>query len=335
MRALEELPEHEKDLLLPTFFLRPWMAAKELDKAIERINKCFGDRRYIIDIDRYYVATAFDRPAVSDFIKLREPNRFEEWLAFVRNIPNAMPSLRLAGVGVEDIRQQIEIATNFDRAFLFRLDRETGVSVSDVVSAANEIEHANYLFAVDPGWSNNLLNHTLWASSVTNAVSAIRPEVPVIISGSSFPSSFYDVEPRAVKSIRERTLFNEVQRSNNSVNCLYGDWASVRPPSEENVPMSPVPRIDLALRQEWSFFRYRTNDGGYRKAAEDAMESAGWDDALQIWGTYLVRATADGDATEITYPGIATAARVNMHLHRQVNFDDPLGFIDTEDDFLD
>lgn len=335
MRALEELPEHEKDMVLPTVFLRPWLSSNELEKSVERIQKAFGERKFILDIDQYYTANDTLRRSSIDFLRLRASENYEEWLSFVGLFPNVIPSLQLSGLDASKIRHQIEIATSMDRGFLFRIGRNASVRVTDVIAAASTIEHSNYLFSVDPGWSNDLLNHMLWASGTVRSIGEVRPEVPVIVSGSSFPDTFDDVEPYGRRPVRERTLFAEVSRQNNNVNCLYGDWASVRPPIETNVPMTPVPRIDIATREDWSFFRFRPRDGGYKKAAEEAMQSSDWNDEVNVWGTYLIRATVAGDASEITYPGSATAARINMHIHNQVNFDDPIGFLDTEDDFLD
>ena len=335
LRALEELPEHEKDLILPTFFLRPWATSRTLEQAIDRIEKAFGNRKFILDLDRFYVARHMERPAVSDYIRLREPQNFQEWLAFVELFPKAIPAIRTVGLSQEQLRRQIETASVSERGFAVRLDREAGVNVGQIANISEEIEHANFVFSVDPGWSNDLLNHTTWASSAVASLGRVKPEAPVIVSGSSFPDTFEYAEPIGQRQLKERTLFSDVSRLNNNVTCLYGDWASVRPPAEESVPMTPVPRIDLSQRQAWTSFRYRTAQGGYRKAAEEAMGSRHWDDSLHVWGTYLIRATAYGDAEEITYAGLATAARVNMHLHVQANFDDPLGYIDTEDEFTD
>ena len=335
MRALEQLPEHEKDLILPTIFIRPWVSSKELSKSIDRIQKAFGDRPFFIDIDRYYTAGNIDRPAVRDFLSLRDPVNYVDWFNFIQEIPNAIPSLRLDGIAAEELNHQIELGQQMDRPFLFRIDRSAGHSVRDIIAAAQNIEHSNYLFSVDAGWDNDLLNHQLWSSQVVGQIGLLRPEISVIITGSSFPAEFGHVEPYGSFNIRERLLYNEVLRNNNTVNCLYGDWASVRPPSNQQIPMTPVPRLDLALEDKWAFFRYRNNDGGYMRAAEECLESDYWDNDLNIWGTYLIKATAEGDANEITYPGIATAARINMHLHSQINFGDPQGYIDTEDDFID
>ena len=335
MRALEELPEHEKDLILPTIFLRPWANSTELLKSIERIEKAFGNRPFFIDTDRYYTAGNIDRPAVSDFLSFRDPQNYINWFEFVKDLPNAIPTLRLDEAVSKSLGHQIELCEKMDRPFLFRVDRNAGHNIASAITAAQNIEHSNYLFSVDAGWDNDLLNHQLWSSQIVGKIGLLRPEISVIITGSSFPSDFGHVEPYATLTIRERQLYNEVLRNNNTVNCLYGDWASVRPPSNKQIPMTPVPRLDLALENNWAFFRYRNDDGGYMHAAEKCIESDYWDDSLNIWGTYLIRATAEGDANEITYPGLATAARINMHLHSQVNFENPQGYIDTEDDFID
>ena len=334
MRALDELPAHEKDLIIPTIMLRPWVGSKTLEKSLERVEKAFPGRPYFLEIDRFYVPTDPKRKAISDFIHLRNPDNYEDWFAFAGLSDFAIPCLRLDGADTTNIRKQIRVAEQSERGFMFRVDKSAGHDVSAIVEAASSIDHANYIFSADAGWNKDLLSDQLWMNGTVRSLGTVRPEVPVIVTGSSFPDAFGMADPIATRPIRERPLFDAAVAANNAVRCLYGDWASARPPSPP-APMTPVPRIDIPGRLNWTFFRYKTDDGGYKTAAATAMQSDEWDESLNIWGTYLVRATANGHVDEITYPGIATAARINLHLHRQANFDDPIGFLETEDDFED
>lgn len=335
MTALKESANAVKDAIIPTLFLRPWATTKKLVSSINKIHDVFGDRKYFLDLDRYYSANNDERGAVSDFLNLRQKSSMVEWFSFVKDIESAIPTIRTAGFTVAEMREQIRICTEIDRGFLIRIDREAGTNVNDVVLVSSEIEHANYVFSVDPGWSRDLLSHVLWASNTVRSISQIRPEIPVIISGSSFPDTFQTSGHEGTIEIKEKFLYSEVVRNNNNVNCLYGDWASVRPPVADSKPMKIVPRIDVASAGRWKYFRYQNDDGGYQAAALDAMDDPSWDDGLNIYGTYLIRATADGDSSEITYPGAATAARVNMHLHMQAASSGGSQTLPTEDDFID
>jgi hypothetical protein len=56
----------------------------------------------------------------------------------------------------------------------------------------------------------------------------------------------------------------------------------------------------------------------------------------RVWGTQMIERTALGDPDAITSPVRATAARINIHLHRQLFYDDPgAGLYDTDEEWTD
>jgi hypothetical protein len=60
-----------------------------------------------------------------------------------------------------------------------------------------------------------------------------------------------------------------------------------------------------------------------------------WDARLRVWGTQMIERTALGDPDAILSPARATATRINLHLHRQLFFDDPDGLYETDEEWMD
>lgn len=56
MEALENLPEKDKDLILPIFPLKGWMSSQLLDNSLKKIKKTIGDRRWIASFDKSYLS---------------------------------------------------------------------------------------------------------------------------------------------------------------------------------------------------------------------------------------------------------------------------------------
>ena len=54
MNGLEQLPALSKDRMLPVFLLAPWASSSSLEKTVERAEKAFPNRQYILDLDRDY-----------------------------------------------------------------------------------------------------------------------------------------------------------------------------------------------------------------------------------------------------------------------------------------
>ena len=165
--------------------------------------------------------------------------------------------------------------------------------------------------------------------------------IPVILSGSSFPNNFAKFDGGGQAPLNERMVFDNLLALNNRARLVYGDWASSRSPSEPRPNPNPIPpRIDLPCRSSWEIFRVRDEDGGFQVAAIDALSSSEFPHDLDVWGTYVIRSTAEGsdnpkDQSVIRHHSRAAAVRINLHLYRQHNFNSFEPFPDTDDDFIE
>ncbi|MCT8327924.1 beta family protein [Albidovulum sediminis] len=340
LQAVAELPDSAKDILTPIFCLKPWKTAKLLEAAIVQIGKAFGDREYFLDIDPFEPAKVklkeTRRPAQDSFLELVDhSDNNQSWVDFFDKHPRAYPCIQVNHGDLASIRNQIDEFTKREKPFLVRLDYGNGQRYSDVIQEVCNTEHSNFGFVLDAGWSRDLLSRTNWVDGLVKQIVVLRgDDIPIAVTGSSFPDSFSGVDLGATFQILERQLFQQLQQNNNRARLVYGDWASSRSPSEGGGGGNPIPpRIDLATGSEWESFRCREEDGGFKDAAEAASNSKRFPKGLHIWATYMIEATALGDPNGIRSLHKATAVRINMHLYRQLHYANFNPAPDTDDEY--
>lgn len=338
LKAVEELPDREKDLLTPIFCLKPWKTAKLLVAAIEKIESVFGDRDYFLDIDPFTSISDVKRQAQQEFLSLVDHSEDNQsWIDFFDGHEHAYPCIQVNHGELRAIRNQIQAFSSREKPFLVRLDYEGGTRFSEIIQEVCSTEHSNFGFVLDAGWSRNLLARADWADGLIKQIVELRgDDVSIAVTGSSFPDSFAGVELGTSFGIKERQLFRQLQQNNNRARLVYGDWASSRSPSEAGGGGHPIPpRIDVAGASEWESFRCREEEGGFKSAALAALKSKIFPRSLQIWATYMIESTALDEPNGIRTLHRATAVRINMHLYRQLHFSSLDPAPDTDDDYVE
>lgn len=338
IKALSNLPDSDKRDLFPIFQLRPWLNSHHLDNSMKVVRKAIGEKPFFLDLDPYYDFSGKDleKPSIAEFRSLFSPNDgFSNWYNFVAKYDDVTPCLRLESGGYETLGQQIDTATDLDRGFLAYIRHDFKYPFDQVIKQVCATGHSNFAFVIDTGWGRNLMPRMQWASSLIARISEHRTEIPVIVTGSSFPDLFISFSQGHVKQIDERTIFDTLVREHNAASLIYGDWGSTRPPSSGGGGQPIPPRIDLPVADAWAIFRSEDEDQGYQEMAEAAMSSDEWEGQPKLWGTYMIENTSNGDQSGIKTVAAASATRINIHLHTQLRYNAPGLFFDTEDDYVD
>lgn len=333
-KALLNLPSATKDRLLPILVSRPWPNAKQLERTWEKIADALGPRRFALDLDRTKFRSPGGKPANSEFDELFNPeNGFENYYQLLSGVPSAIPVVRLAGASFEDLPLQARWIERLDRGAMIRLEHDHVVDPVGVLREAMRLI-PDLTIIVDAGWSPDILGRELWASNIIGNLTDIRADAEIVLSASSFPNTFVNVHGRGEKLVDERALYGNLVRRHNAATIIYGDWGSTRPPAP-SAPMKNIPRIDLPMPNEWIFFRRDEEMEDYQQIAQRMMRDRVWPQNLNIWGTYIIGATSEGQPGSIQSPGTAAAARINIHLHRQSHYGD-IGFAnDGDEPFVD
>jgi hypothetical protein len=221
--------------------------------------------------------------------------------------------------------------------------------LQDIVRAVAERTNGGdgVVFFIDFGKGNqNFLLKQVEATEYVRTIFRDAPSAFAAQSGSSFPDAFVDL---GNQDIYERQLFDGVALHVDNPKFIYSDRGSARAERQAGGGGTPSPRIDYAQAQRWTFFRDSSEvnpdaDFDQRKAARTqayieqaafAVSGDIWDPDLHIWGTQMIERTALGDVMAINSPASSTAARINIHLHRQLFYDDPGAMYHTDEDWTD
>ncbi|MBF0857635.1 hypothetical protein HKD24_00185 [Gluconobacter sp. LMG 31484] len=330
MRALEELPEKTKNLLLPIVHLRPWTTAHKLDAVIQRIEDAYSNRPIIIGVGPQEAEST--RPVHHDLDRLRKPeDGFVEWCDFMREHDNYIPCVQLSLEALHETRQ-IESLYALGRGIVFVVPRQAFAALPVLASRVSRLTDGGHgvIFVMDleKTGATDLVEASARAPQIAD-IKFRCPNCFVSISGSSFPETFVGIEEQ---EIFERRVFNLLPDKNR---LIYSDRGSARCESKRGGGGTPAPRIDYPLPNEWYFYRAEDKPGfvGYEEQAQILVKTGIWNPMLRVWGTQMIERTASGDTSAISSPGRATAARINIHLQRQTFYDDPALAEDTDEDW--
>jgi hypothetical protein len=346
VRAVEEMTERSKDELLPYIFLGPWASAHRLDSTLSRIEAAYENRPVVLDVARAEPEPGAPRREVhAQLDALCDPaNGYRNWCEFVSRNENVIPALQIADP--TQIPPQLEAFRELDRGVVVRFPRgafaQNAITVSNIARALADARIASddACFILDYQRSNrDILNQTAEAIGRMQAIWEAFPGCHLSVSSSSFPDGF----ERRSQEIFERLFFNMVAEQLPNSPLIYSDRGSARVERLGGGGGQPLPRVDYASSAQWSFFRVAPDDdtdpttrpAAYQEAAVQALDSDAWDARLRIWGSQMIERTAAGDPDAIISPMRCTAVRINMHLHRQLFYDDPDAQYNTDEDWTD
>ncbi|WP_170004567.1 beta family protein [Pseudopontixanthobacter vadosimaris] len=326
VRALRELPESSKNLMIPIVKLRPWLNSKTLDKALDTLDEAIGNRLYGLDLDEFKYEAHPDpaKLAKVEFASLFDPtDGYRNYYDVVESGPNRIPVFRGITDREPQIEDQLQQVEELERGLFVRALANQPGAIINIADAVIQRGLENVVFVVDCGWGPNILTQAALCSGIVQTLVDLSPTIEIVVAGSSFPDAFGGLGDRFIIPVNERGLFQEVRRAVNGGELVYGDWGSTRPPTKP-VPMRNVPRIDIAKTASWLSWR---SEGGedYEDIANRVLEDAEWDGTLGLWGEYMIEKTAEGSDGSIKAPAMAAAVRVNLHLHQQAHFSNPDG----------
>lgn len=351
MAALQQLPSKERDLILPIFPLRGWMSATTLSKAISRIEQSIDNTRWwIADIDSSCLIGKknengeYKRQVFKEIEDLLDDsNDHYNWCQFISNQSKVIPTLQYnESIDESSLRRQADNLISFQRGLVVRIDVKniSATLFNKVINTLRGIE-SNQLFIVldygdiDRSTIVDVNQHIVFVSKIHK----LFPDSYFSISSSSFPNSFSG-SYRGEIPIYERQFYNKIRKQLSTMKMIYSDRGSARAERIKGGGGTPPPRIDYALKNDWRFVRKEfigslDKEELYKEAAIEVINSDYWMPSVAVWGVQMIELTAIGDPYGITNAGRATAARINMHIHMQLHYDELIESVDTDEDWVD
>lgn len=340
MRALQELPNKNKDLILPYVHLKPWSRSNHVTSSTDRVEAAYADRPYVLDIaDPEPRTTVEERPVFAEIEALRQPdNGYSNWCDFVEERDHIIPALQVRSVA--NIPKQVERLYGLGRGLVVHIRPQMLGAFEPLVKLVADLSDAgdDVCFVIDFGRQREdfLLNQARTVGYL-NAIRSAAGKAYIAISASSFPESFTSISDQ---QIFERSHFNGVANTVGPAGLIYSDRGSARAEKQLGGGGTPAPRIDYAKSGSWNFFRNDPVDrderpAAYVKQAKKAVDADCWDKNLNVWGAQMIAKTAAEKANGISTQQVAAASRINIHLHHQLFHNDPDGLYDTDEDWTD
>ncbi|WP_432460229.1 beta family protein [Agarivorans sp. QJM3NY_25] len=352
LRGLRELPDKDKSLILPIFPLKSWAAARELKSSIQKIEESIGEqRKWIADIDYEDLLNRKEeeyRPVHRDLLKLTDSvEGYRNWYNFIKEHPNAVPCLQLKVLS--QVSTQIKVLNSLGRGLVVILKQVDIESQSYKTILPKLKDVSNLLVILDlEQITKEHVDLSEQVLTYLNAIKTILPRALISLSATSFPDSFGGYH-KGVKSIYERALFDKVKTAISDL--IYSDRGSARATKMSGGSGVPPPRIDYACRNEWNFIRMEFSETSpsltksekqaqirkekkelYTLIAKKIMKEPYWENELALWANYIIELTSESDEYGINSAQLATAVRINKHLHTQLHFDS-IEMISNTDDY--
>lgn len=353
--ATEQLPDKDRDLLLPLFPLKGWLNAHKLQSALNKIEDAIGKRYWIADIDHKFLfenkvflftGEYPDRPVFQEIQKLIHPeNAFNNWYEFIKSQAYAIPCLRTESL--ENVGEQIQKLSSLNRGLVIRINpiQDNIEKHRTIINSIKQNKTKDTLMLYDLGHIDSKFSERLpLLQSFINESKSTIEDLTISVSASSFPYGFAG-QTQGENSIYERMLYNQLVDIESVGPIIYSDRGSARAEKQDGGAGTPPPRIDYPLKKDWKFVRREVDDdapnakerrrAAYREISQEIVTNDYWIPELRLWGTQQIEITAEGSDFGIYSPLRSTAVRINIHLFNQLHYDANTSEINTDEEWVD
>ncbi|RXG93018.1 beta family protein [Bradyrhizobium zhanjiangense] len=317
LRGYGQLREATKTLLRPLISLGKLGKVDQPERLMETVRESIGQEGFV-DLNTNPGQTC------AGFERLCDPTgNYAAWRALFDGDPALIPVALLRDNVTERpfVRQVLQIER--DHSVVAIRSKRPAQDLPMLQAALSAVDDVNNLLIVlDFGYIRpSLAAKEQEALRVISALRTIDETTRIVVMASSFPkavSAFGDM--RGSLEITERDLHARVGGDDVAI---YGDHASIYPEPFEPQISRFVPRIDYCLEEAWLYERRRADDGGYVACARSIVASPDWEETFAdiAWGAGMIRQTSQTGLVPAGFgsPSNWIAARVNMHIERQVD----------------
>lgn len=321
MLGYKNLSSGAKAELLPLFTLGLWPRQSSLSESINNAVDAAGGKPFIVDLARDPLYQTSDLKELLD-----SGDGFSKWRKFVAKMENVIPVVQIPSGAryPQIIKQTRALASSGLERVAFRITnyREETTRVVTALSALDDPQQA--ITFIDLNYIRDS-----FAASVSAAISVINdireevPEATICVLSTSFPSSvtaFLDARSLGTIGtipILERDFYFEIGPDA----CIYGDHGSIHARPSSATGGRFTPRIDYPLIDAWEFERRpETDSKGFIDASNAIIKRFPEIIDDDYWGSKKIVDASNGDIEGMKTPSAWIAARVNIHIHRQLEY---------------
>lgn len=347
-----ELSEDDKRQILPIFELSQRGSAPDLDTAISDIRESILQRPFLLDLCKEpapppYVSARPQSPvqdqqrvererqaqrSYNDTLAnlLRPEDGFANWRRLVSDFPNCIPVIQHTDAAnqARQILRQASILSENGQSVAIRINSETDAAIFEIISEIISILPSpdRILIIVDCGQGRtNIANRAGFArdalTEILNYIEiAERPLVRAVCMSNSFTQPAHD-GIRDDYEILDWRLWREAR---DVFPFMFGDYGAMYRIRRQNTFVPPEWRATVVypLDDRWLIYRHpNTNDpNGWRDGSLLITQHGSYRPAPQVWGVNIIEQAARNDLDDISTARFWYAAKVNIHIHRQIRF---------------
>lgn len=339
----------DKDRILPIFQLSRRGSAPDLTEVRQAIRDSAGDRPFILDLDSRiapdpYEAQNPQNPAQearrlaqeraaqasynAELESLLDPtDGFANWRRTVATFPNAIPMLKFNDPDAEglSILRQAALLARDGGSLAIRFREDDSESAADTIATlASVLDSIDQLLIIlDCGQHRQRLDDRVefLQRTMRGILAGLeigqRSRVRAVCMSNSFTAPNNDLF-----ATRTNLDWRIWRRAREGFPFAYGDYAATPRPAAHSsfIPRDWRATVVYPLAESWTIYRHPDagDETGYVSGTQELLEREDFEPAPDTWGTNLIRRAAAGTAQDELSARFWYAAKVNIHIHRQI-----------------
>lgn len=334
LTGYRNLSDEQKDRLLPLVTLGSWPRQDGVDASMAETEQALDGRPYMLDLTREATYQLSEIRGLLD-----DSDDFSAWRKFIKKFDNAIPVIQMREAKIPRITRQTRAFVEAGRKVAFRIVdfRSDTPKVAAALAALPSTDSA--LVIIDAGYIRDSFEAvSIACADVINEIREDIDDAIITLISSSFPASVVSLaDPdsggqRGLISMLERPLHEGL--GGDDV-CIYGDHSSIHARVYPTSGGRYSCRIDYPLYDGWAFER-RTDckSDGYIDCARSLIQTYPEIEDDDTWGARAIVRAAEGDIDGMKTAAMWIAARVNMHIARQLDLSES-GPLDDEESIFD
>ncbi|KIS43317.1 beta family protein [Kosakonia radicincitans] len=322
LKALSKLSNEYFDKTLPIYELTKSRKANiapdgDIHRRMQNIKEVQGARPFILDL------TSNDKYLNEQIRQLvDEHDGYHEWRYFINiyNELNIIPMIHIYDdLDFTEVRSFVYKMSKTKNYLAVRLPlnlEEHDKFIKPIIDALDD--NCSLFIILDAGqvnYSNKDNTQDLFISTCTSLEKFHARTERIIIASTSFPSSpanFGNYNEGSFPIVEE-AIYKEVEKH---YPVGYGDYASINIEQIEMKGGTFVPRIDIALDNEFIYKRHRRDAGSYSMCAKNILADKRYT-PMDIWADNEILLAAKGEPSGIS-PSFWIAVRMNYFMSSRV-----------------
>jgi hypothetical protein len=342
-----ELHADDKDIIIPIVELSQIKNEASFAETIIVVHNVYGTRPFILDLSKDRAPQAYTPKQNPDYAKIKKmqeaqdayniallsllnPNDgFSAWRQCASEFPNAIPVLQFTDPVTQSksiVRQAAQFCKSGREKIAIRINSETSDEIFPIIGHILAILDSadQLLLIIDCGQvRQKIADRAEFAKkAVARITEELDPSQVLNLTAVCLHDSF--TTPPDGATIYESHSREVWREASTSFPFLYGDYAGYRRRKNTStyMPGDWKAQVAYALPEAWIIYKHPNSQdaNGWIVGSKAIVENDAFDDALECWGSNLIKAAAAGDLGSYSSARYWHAAKINMHIQRQIQY---------------